>query len=57
MQSPIVAATTIGNEPHDKMAFHFAWYNLVGIHNSLGITPAMAAGVSGTLWKMEDIVP
>jgi hypothetical protein len=31
-------------------------YNFVRIHQSLRVTPAMAAGVSDTLWSLEDIV-
>lgn len=31
-------------------------YNFVRIHQSLRLTPAMAAGVSDTLWSLEDIV-
>ena len=32
------------------------FYNFVRIHKTLNVTPAMAAGVSQTLWTMEDIV-
>ena len=36
---------------------HFATYNFVKRHKSLGgITPAMAIGVTDTLWGMEDLV-
>ncbi len=31
-------------------------YNFVRIHQTLRCTPAMAAGVSATLWKIEDMV-
>lgn len=31
-------------------------YNFVRIHKSLKVTPAMAAGVSETLWSFEDVV-
>ena len=31
-------------------------YNFVLIHQSLRVTPAMAAGVTDTLWEIEDIV-
>ena len=31
------------------------FYNFVRIHKALTVTPAMAAGVSSTLWPMEDI--
>lgn len=31
------------------------FYNFVRVHKTLRMTPAMAAGVSQTLWTMEDI--
>jgi hypothetical protein len=31
-------------------------YNFVRIHQSLRITPAMAAGVTTTLWSLTDMV-
>jgi hypothetical protein len=31
-------------------------YNYVRIHQTLRVTPAMAAGVSKTLWSMDDMV-
>jgi IS1 family transposase len=37
------------------LALYFAFYNFVRIHKTLKVTPAMAAGVSATLWSMEDI--
>jgi hypothetical protein len=30
-------------------------YNFVRIHQTLRVTPAMAAGVSDQLWSVEDI--
>ena len=30
-------------------------YNFVRVHKSLRLSPAMAAGVTDTLWTMEDI--
>lgn len=38
------------------VAVHFAHYNLVRVHKSLRITPAMAAGVSDRLWSLEELV-
>ena len=32
------------------------YYNFVRIHQSLRVTPAMAAGVTDRLWELEDIV-
>ena len=37
------------------VALHFMYYNFVRIHQSLRVTPAMAAGVTDTLWEIEDI--
>jgi hypothetical protein len=31
-------------------------YNLVRIHQTLKVTPAMAAGVTDKLWEMSDMV-
>jgi hypothetical protein len=38
------------------LAIYFMHYNYVGIHTSLRVTPAMAAGVSKALWTMDDVV-
>jgi hypothetical protein len=38
------------------VALHFAHYNLVRLHKSLRITPAMAAGVSDRMWSLEELV-
>ncbi len=38
------------------VAIYTVWYNFVRIHKSLRVTPAMAAGVTGRLWSMEDVV-
>lgn len=39
------------------VSLHFMYYNFAKQHKSLnGITPAMAAGVTGKLWDMSDIV-
>lgn len=38
------------------VALHYLYYNLVRIHKTLRCTPAMEAGVSKTLWEIEDIV-
>lgn len=38
------------------VSLHFAHYNHVRVHKTLRITPAMAAGVSGRLWSMEELV-
>ena len=38
-------------------ALHFAHYNFCRVHKTLRMTPAMAAGVSSTLWKIENLLP
>ncbi len=45
----------IENHAH-AVALHFMHYNFVRIHQTLKITPAMAAGVTGHLWEVSDIV-
>jgi hypothetical protein len=38
------------------VALYTAWYNHVKQHTSLkGLSPAMAAGISTTLWSMTDL--
>ena len=37
------------------VALHFAHYNLVRRHQTLRITPAMAAGVTSEMWDMERL--
>lgn len=43
------------NHAH-SIAIHFMFYNFVRIHQTLRVTPAMAAGVSDKLWELADIV-
>ncbi|MDD5585760.1 MAG: IS1 family transposase [Alphaproteobacteria bacterium] len=38
------------------LAIYFMHYNFARIHQTLRVSPAMAASVSETLWSMEDIV-
>ena len=38
------------------VALHFAHYNFVRIHRTLQMTPAMAAGVTGKLWSVGDLL-
>ncbi len=45
----------IENHSH-AMALHFLYYNFVRIHQTLKVTPAMAAGVTKRLWEMKDVV-
>jgi IS1 family transposase len=44
-------------ENHIHMiALYTVWYNFVKMHKTLRMTPALAAGVSPTLWSMDDLV-
>ena len=45
----------VENHAH-SVALHYAYRNFVRIHQTLRITPAMAAGVTDRLWDAEDIV-
>ncbi len=45
----------IENHAH-AVALHMMYYNFVRMHKTLRMSPAMAAGVSDTLWEMADIV-
>ena len=38
------------------IALHTMYYNFVRIHQTLRVTPAMAAGVADKLWEVSDIV-
>ena len=38
------------------IALHTMYYNFVRIHQTLKVTPAMAAGVTDKLWEMADLV-
>jgi IS1 family transposase len=38
------------------IALHYMHYNFVRIHQTLRVSPAMAAGVSSRLWSIEDLV-
>lgn len=43
------------NHAH-SVAIHFMHYNFVRIHQTLKVTPAMAAGVTGKLFELADLV-
>jgi len=45
----------VENHEH-ALAIYFMHYNFVRIHQSIRVTPAMAAGVSDNLWSLEDMV-
>jgi hypothetical protein len=39
-----------------SVALHAMYYSFVRIHQTLKVTPAMAAGVTDRLWEMSDVV-
>ena len=44
----------VENHAH-AISIYFMHYNFVRIHQTLRVSPAMAAGVTGKLWSLEDI--
>ena len=38
------------------VALYTVWYNCVRIDKAVKMAPAMAAGVTKTLWSMDDVV-
>ena len=44
----------VQNHEH-AIALHFMHYNFVRIHQTLRVTPAMEAKITGKLWSMEDL--
>lgn len=45
----------VENHAH-AIAMHYMHYNFCRIHKSLRVTPAMAAGVTDHVWKIEEII-
>ena len=39
-----------------SLAIQYVYYNFVRIHQTLRVTPAMAAGVTERLWSVDDVV-
>jgi IS1 family transposase len=39
-----------------SLAIHYMHYNYVRIHQTLRLTPAMAAGVTDHLWSIQDLI-
>jgi hypothetical protein len=37
-------------------ALHFAHYNFVRVHQSLRVAPAIAAGITGHVWSLGDLL-
>jgi hypothetical protein len=38
------------------VSLHFAHYNLVRLHKTLRVTPAMAANVTNRVWSLQELV-
>jgi IS1 family transposase len=54
--TPLTNAFSKKFDNHVHMvAIYTVWYNFIKMHKTLKMTPAMAAGVSKTLWSMEDL--
>jgi hypothetical protein len=55
--APAIAIGSGSVEKHALSVALFAmYYNFVRIHKTLRVTPAMAAGVTGKLWELGDVV-
>jgi hypothetical protein len=44
----------VENHAH-AVALHMMFYNFGRIHKTLGVTPAMQAGVTDHVWSLEEI--
>ncbi|MBZ5576684.1 MAG: IS1 family transposase [Acidobacteriia bacterium] len=38
------------------LCLYFTWYNFVRIHQTLRVTPAMAAGITDRVWDLENLI-
>lgn len=38
------------------LALYFCWYNFCRVHQTIRVTPAMAAGITGHVWTVNEIV-
>jgi IS1 family transposase len=38
------------------VALHFMWYNFGRVHQSLRVTPAIAAGVADHVWTLDEVI-
>ena len=45
----------VENHGH-AVALYFMYYNFVRVHQTLRVTPAMEAGLSGHVWDMDELV-
>jgi len=40
----------------DLHSLSVAWYNFVRLNTAVRMTPAMAAGITNTIWTMRDLL-
>jgi len=38
------------------IAWYLRYYNFVRVHKTLGVTPAMAAGITDDAWAIDEII-
>lgn len=38
------------------VAIHFVWYNMMRVHSSLRVTPAMEAGITNHIWDWSEVL-
>ena len=38
------------------LTIHLAFYNFCRVHGSLGVTPAMEAGITDHVWTIEELI-
>jgi hypothetical protein len=43
-------------KPQAALALYLAWYNFCRIHQTLGVTPAMEAGITDHIWSVEELL-
>jgi hypothetical protein len=55
-QQPSWRMTRLTNAFAHATALHFFYYNLVRVHQTLKVSPAMAAGITSRLWEIGDMV-
>jgi hypothetical protein len=55
LNNPAFVGRVVGANHAHMMAIYFMHYNFVRIHQTLKVTPAMAARVTPKLWEMSDM--
>ncbi len=38
------------------VSLHFMHYNFCRVHKTLGTTPAVAAGITDDVWKLDELI-